>query len=247
MRLMEAVVALNGVHEFLPGCSRTRSPWRDVLEHAIWTLGLALVLAVAIWIIVGFRVGGTLLGPLVVGFYVLLMAAAEVVAQDILGVRDFAGLFPNVPEGVVMFAALPMFLTLWLTLPVAVIVPLLCRIVPNPRAAEPRPWCGLSAHLLAAICSAAVAWYLFWSWFGKYQLITGGVPSSQEEMREQAIEGAWYGVGTSALPIAILPLALMILRRAIGATWRRLKGHRVTGGVAPSHDELQERPPVRRN
>lgn len=166
-------MALNGVHEFLPGCSRTRSPWRDVPEHAIWTLGLALVMALAIGIIVGFRLGDTLLGRLVGWFCILLAAAVDVVAQEVLGAGGFAGLFAHVPEGIVTVAALPIFLVLWLTLPVAVIVPLLCRMMPYPRAAEPRSWCGLSAHLLAATCSAAVAWYLFWRWFGKYQLITG--------------------------------------------------------------------------
>jgi hypothetical protein len=149
-------VTIDGMHEFLPGCSRTRSPWRDAMEHAICTLGLGLVMAPAIWIILGFRLGDTPLGPLIGGFYLLLVAAT-----DTLGVGDLAGFLANVPEVLVMFATLPILLVLWLTLPVAVIVPLLCRAMPNPRAAEPRPWCGLSSHLLAATCSAAVAWYLF--------------------------------------------------------------------------------------
>jgi hypothetical protein len=91
------LVTLNGVHEFLPGCSRTRSPWRGVLEQALWTLGLALV-ALAVGIIAGFRLGDTLLGRLVGWFAILLVAAADVVAQDVLGSvvsLDFSRMSPK--------------------------------------------------------------------------------------------------------------------------------------------------------
>jgi hypothetical protein len=191
-----------------------KDPWRHVLEHAIWTVAIP-VLAMAAFFLRGtwppLAFPARLLGTFYGATFSMMTqggALAGVVGAGVVG-------------DMVSFAVCTWA---WLTLPLLLAIWIMQWIRPSSRRppqqleATAEPSSGMTfaqafpAHLAAvAISTGWVAVVMAHIGFMRYAY--------------DAKEGIVFAL--FALPLAVLPLALMALRRAVPAAWRRFKTRRV--------------------